>query len=152
MREDSAGDGSIAALPWNRAVGDDLSKSKFDRALHGKFTAGWVYRGRELTNNVPFKNRTIFRKPTISTIITILYRCIFRKPYTFLPYTALNRGILQQLYTVPYTYHGHKQNSTAVIHPQWLWRRLLRVQCTMVVTMTSGCPSIIQIALYKYYT
>ena len=100
------------------------------RALHGKFTAvayrgfyrGKAYHGYTVvaSYHVPYRLKTVQfpENRTISTIYTILYRSICRKPYKYVPYTVLGRGILQQPYTVPYTYHGHKQKSTTVINPQ----------------------------------
>ena len=79
-----------------------------------------MYRGRELPYTVPFKNPTIFRKP-----------------YKYVPYTVLNRGILKQPYTVPYAYHGHKQKSTAVIHPE----------ATAESTMYNGCHNDIRLSI-----
>ena len=101
------------------------------RALHGKFTAvvyrgfyrGKAYHGYTVVAiyHIPYRQKTVqfTGNRTKSTIYTISYRrSICRKPYKYVPYTVLNRRILQQPYTVPYTYHGHKQKSTAVIHPQ----------------------------------
>ena len=54
-----------------------------------------------------------------------------------------NRGILQQLYTAPYTYHGHKVyrgNSSSVI-----------VEATAEGTMYNGCHNDIRLSIdYRY--